>query len=106
MGEKLSSVKSAVLRSCMPLFVRNNVSNSPVDMDSMRISLYDSGVLVLVTLRLYSTSVPITKIRFFELNIGIDIFVSDIFNISATVFRTINKKVEFEAIDKSIPDKI
>ena len=56
MGEKLSSVKSAVLRSCMPLFVRNNVSNPPVDMDSMRISLYDSGVLVLVTYEKWHTA--------------------------------------------------
>ena len=61
---------------------------------------------MLIKFRSYDTYIPESSTRLVELITGIDIFFSDIFNISATVLRIANGSVALNAMDPLIPDKV
>ena len=61
---------------------------------------------MLIKLRSYDTYIPESSTRLVELITGIDIFFSDIFNMSATVLRIAIGSVALDAIDPLIPDRV
>ena len=50
--------------------------------------------------------IPESSTRLVELIIGVDIFFSGIFNMSATVLRIANGSIALDAVDPLIPDKV
>ena len=61
---------------------------------------------MLIKFKSYDTYIPESSTRLAELIIGVDIFFSGTFNMSATVLRIANGSVALDAIDPLIPDKV